>query len=129
MYSYTTWTLTKYLKKKLDGNYTSRQYAILNKSWKQQPTKQQLCGHLLPISQTIQVKHAAGGNWRSKHKLVSNICQWTPMHGHTSVDWPLKHQLCGDTGCCLENLPRVMANRDRWWKGVKGICPVGMPWW
>ena len=29
--------------------------AILNKSWKQHPTKQQLCGHLPPITKTIQV--------------------------------------------------------------------------
>ena len=30
--------------------------AILNKSWKQHPTKLQLYGHLPPIMKTIQVK-------------------------------------------------------------------------
>ena len=35
----TTWTLTKRLEKKLDGNYTRMLRAILNKSWRQHPTK------------------------------------------------------------------------------------------
>ena len=34
----TTCTLTKRLKKKLDGNYTRMLRAILNKSWRQHPT-------------------------------------------------------------------------------------------
>ena len=42
IYGYTTWTLTKRMEKKLDGNYTRILRAILNKSWKQHPTKQQL---------------------------------------------------------------------------------------
>ena len=38
----TTWTLTKRMEKKLDGRYTRMLRAILNKSWRQHPTKQQL---------------------------------------------------------------------------------------
>ena len=34
-----------------------------------------------------------------------------------------------DTGCCLEYLPRAMADRDRWWITVNAITAVGMPWW
>ena len=56
LYGYTTWTLTKRMEKKLDGNYTRMLRAILNKSWRQQPTKQQLYGHLPPITKTIQVR-------------------------------------------------------------------------
>ena len=37
LYGCTTWTLTKRLKKKLDGNYTRMLRAILNKSWRQHP--------------------------------------------------------------------------------------------
>ena len=48
LYGCTTETLTKRLKKKLDGNYTRMLTAILNESWRQQPTRHQLCGHLLP---------------------------------------------------------------------------------
>ena len=39
LYGCTTWTLTKRLEKKLDGNYTRMLRAILNKSWRQYPTK------------------------------------------------------------------------------------------
>ena len=41
----TTWTLTKRLEKKLDGNYTRMLRAILNMPWRQHPTKQQLYRH------------------------------------------------------------------------------------
>ena len=50
---YTTWTLTKGMEKKLDGNYTKMLRAILNKSWRQHTTKQQLYGHLPPIRKTV----------------------------------------------------------------------------
>ena len=49
LYVCTTWTLTKRLEKKLDGNYTRMLRAILNKSWRQHPTRHQLYGHLPPI--------------------------------------------------------------------------------
>ena len=50
MYGCITWTLTKRLEKKLDGNYTRMLRAILNKSWRQHPTRHQLYGHLYPIT-------------------------------------------------------------------------------
>ncbi len=53
LYGCTTWTLTKRLEKKLDDNYTRMLRAILNKSWRQHPTRQQLYGHLPPITKTI----------------------------------------------------------------------------
>ena len=37
------------------GTDTGMMHAVLNKSWKQHPTKQQMYGHLLSISHTIQV--------------------------------------------------------------------------
>ena len=42
----TTSMLTKPIKKKLDGNYTRMLHAVLNKSWKQHPTKQQQFGKI-----------------------------------------------------------------------------------
>ena len=76
----TTWTLTKRLEKKLDGNYTRMLRAILNKSWRQHPTRHQLYGHLPPITKTIQVRrtrHARHG-WRSRDELISDVLLWTP---------------------------------------------------
>ena len=54
-YGCTTWTLRKRLEEKLDGNYTRMLRAILNKSWMQHPTKQQLYGHLPPITKVSKL--------------------------------------------------------------------------
>ena len=87
LYNRTTSTLTKCSEKKLDGDYTRMLHALLNKSWKLQPRKQQLYTHLLPISLANQVRtrRHAGHCWKSVNKLLSNIFLWTPTHGHTSV--------------------------------------------
>ena len=67
LYGCTTWTLNKRTKKKLDRNCSRMLRAILNKSWRQHPIKQQLYGHLPPISKTIQIRRTrhAGHCWRS----------------------------------------------------------------
>ena len=49
-------TTIKRMERKLDGNYTRMLRAILNKSWRQHPSKQQLYGHLPPIMKTIKVR-------------------------------------------------------------------------
>ena len=56
LYYFITRTLTKRLWEKLHGNYTRKQRVIFRKSYKQQPTNQQLNGYLFAISQTIQDK-------------------------------------------------------------------------
>ena len=53
LYGCTMWTLTKRMEKKLDGNYTRMLRAILNKCWRQHPTKKQLYGHLPSVTKTI----------------------------------------------------------------------------
>ena len=78
LYGCTTQMLTKWLEKKLDGNYARMLRAILNKSWRQHPTRHQLYGHLPPITKTIQVRwtrHA--GHWRSRDELISDVLLWT----------------------------------------------------
>ena len=131
LYGSTTWMLSERMKKKLDGNYTRMLCAILNKSWKQHPTKQQLFGHLWPIMKTIQirgtkhVKHC----WRSKDELLSNVVQWIPPHGRAKVGRPARNyiqELCANTWCSLEDLPGVMDNRDEWWERVKEIHAIMM---
>ena len=79
LYGYTTWTLTKRIEKRLEGNYTRVLRAILNNSWRQQHTKQQLYGHLSPISKSIKVRWTrhAGHCWKSKNALISDILWWT----------------------------------------------------
>ena len=117
LYGCTTWTLTKHIEKKLGSNYTRMLGAILNKSWRQHPTKQQLYRHLPPITKTIQIKRTRQGGhcWRR---------MWIPSHGRAKAGQPARtyvQQLCADTGCSLEDLPGVMDKRDGWRERVKEI--------
>ena len=75
LYGCTTWTVSKRMNKKVDGNYTRILRAVMNKSWRQHSTKQQLYGHLPPITKTIQVRRTrcAGCCRRSKDELISDI--------------------------------------------------------
>ena len=93
LYGCTTWTLTKRLVKKLDGNYTRMLRAILNKSWRQHPTRHQLYGHLPPITKNIPVRRTrhAGHCWRSRDELISDVLLWTPTHGRAKQDDQHKH--------------------------------------
>ena len=116
LYGCTTWTLTKRLEKKLDGNYTRMLRAVLNKSWRQHPTRHQLYGHLPPITKTIQVRRTrhAGHCWRSRDELISDVLQWTPTYGRAKAGRPAQtyiQQLREDTGCNPEDLPEVMSDR------------------
>ena len=129
LYGCTTWTLTKWLKKKLDGDYTRMLRAILNKSWRQHPTRHQLYGHLPPITKTIQVRRTrhAGHSWRSKDELISDVLQWTPGYGQAKTGRPARtyiQQLCEDTGCSPEDLPGAMNDREKWRERVWDI-PAG----
>ena len=92
LYGCTTWTLTKRLEKKLDGNYTRILRAILYKSWRQHPTGHQLYGHLPPITKTIQVRRTrhAGYCWRSRDKLTSDVHLWTPRYGRAKAGRPAR---------------------------------------
>ena len=93
LYGCTTWTLTKQLEKKLDGNYTRMLRAILNKSWRQYTTKHQLYGHLPPITKIIQVRRNrhAGPCWRSRDELISDVLLWTPLMTEQKQDDQLEH--------------------------------------
>ena len=133
-YGCTTWTLTKRLEKKLDGNYTRMLRAILNKSWWQHPTRNQLYGHLPPITKTIQVRRTrhAGHGWRSKDELISDVLPWTPTYGRAKAGWPARtymQELCKDTGCTPEDLPEAMNGREKWRERVKDIRSSGTTWW
>ena len=119
LYGCTTWTLTKRLEKKLDGNYTRMLRAIFNKSWQQNPTKHQLYDHRPPLMKTIQVRRTghAGHCWRSKDELKTDVLLWTPAYGQPKAGWPARtyiQQLCKDTGCSPENLPVAMNDREKW---------------
>ena len=113
LYRCTTWTLTKLIEKKLDGSCTGMLRAILNKSWWQQPIKQQLYGHSPPATKTVKVSRTrhVGHCRRSKDELLSVVLLWTPSHGRAKAERPTRtyiQQLCADTGCSPEDLPEAM---------------------
>ena len=134
LYGCTTWTLTKRLEKKIDGNYTKMLRAILNKSWRQHPTRLQLYGHIPPITKTIQVRSTS----LMSSSLLLQQCPaclvrlWTPSYGRTKT-WRTARtyilQLCEDTGCRPEDLPEAMSDREEWRKRVRDICASGTTWW
>ena len=108
---------SKRLEKKLDGNYTRMLRAILNKSWRQHPTRHQLYGHLPPITKTIQVRRTRPARhcWRSRDELIRDVLLWTPTHGRAKAGQQARtyiQQLCENTGCCPEDLPRAMNDRE-----------------
>ena len=133
---YTTRTLTKCTGEKLDGNYTGMLQAILNKSWRQQSTKQQLCGYLPPIKKTIQVRGTRHA-WhccRNKDELMSDILQWSPSYGLAQAGRQASiyiQQVCADTRYNVEDIPVAMDDRDGWRVRVREICAgsATRSWW
>ena len=108
--------------------------AILKKSWRQHPTRHQLYGHMPPITKTIQVRRTrhAGHCWRSKDELISDVLLWTPTYDQAKAGRPARtyiQQLCEDTGCSPEDLPKAMNDRDKWRERVRDIRASGTTWW
>ena len=123
----------------MDANKTAREEtrmlrAILNKSWQQHPSRHQLYGHLPPITKTIQVRRTrhAGHCWRSRDELIRDVLLWIPTHGRAKAGRPARtyiQQLCEDTGCCPEDLPRAMNDREGWRERVRDIRAASTIWW
>ena len=93
---------------------------------RQHPTRHQLYGHLALITKTIQVRRTrhAGHCWRSRDELIRDVFLWTPTHGRAKAGRPARtyiQQLCEDTGCCPEDLPRAMNDREEWHERVRDI--------
>ena len=119
------------MEKKLDGNYTRMLRAILNKSWRQHSTKQQLYGYLPLITKNIRVRlnRHAGHCWRSRDELIRDILLWAPSYGREKAGRSARtyiQQLCADAGCSLQDLPGAMDDRDGW---VREIRTGSVRWW
>ena len=126
------------MEKKLDGSHTRMLRAILNKSWRQHAIKQQLYGHLRPITKTIKIRRTkhTGHCRRSRDELISDILLWTPLHGRAKAGWPAItyiQQLCADTGCSLEDLPGAIddceGRRERVRETHAGGSTLWWWWW
>ena len=135
LYGCTTWMLTKWLEKRLDGNKPRMLQAILNKFWRQHSTKQQqLYGHLPSIMKTIKITRTRhlGHYWRSRNELISDVLLWTPSHGQAKTGrpaWTYIQQLCADTRCNPEDLLEAMDDWEGWRERVRDICANDATWW
>ena len=101
---------------------------ILNKSWGQHPTKQQLYGHLPPITKTIKIRRTR----HAGHCWISDVLLWTPSYGRAKAGWLVRtyiQQLCTDTRCIPEDLSEVMDDREEWRKRVRDIRADTATWW
>ena len=129
LYGCTTW-----LEKKLEGNYSRIPREILNKSWRQHPTRHRIYGHLPPITKTIQVRRTkhAGHSWRSRDELISDVLLWTPTYGRAKAGRPAQtyiQQVCVDTGRSPEDLPEAMNDREKWRERVRDTWWWWWWWW
>ena len=107
---------------------------VLYRSWQQHPTRRQLYGYLPPITKTIQARRTRHARhcWRSKDEIVSDVLLWTPAYGQSKVGRPARtfiQQLCDDTGCNPEDLPKAMKDRETWRERVRDIRASHTSWW
>ena len=91
----------------------------LNRSWKDHLTKEELYGHIPPISKSLQQQRMkfTGHCWRSKEEQAGDVLLWKPTDGHQPRGRPKEtyiDQLMDDTGCRLEELLSAMEDRERW---------------
>ena len=52
-----------------------------------------------------------GHSWRCRDELISDVLQWTPLHGRAKAGQQArtyKQQLCAVTGCSPEDLLEAM---------------------
>ena len=64
--------------------------------------------------------------------LISDVPLWTPSHGCAKAERPDRtyiQQLCADTWCSPEELPKAMDDREVWRKRVRDIRADGTTWW
>ena len=127
LYGSETWTLNKKLNKSIDGCYTRMIRKVLNVSWKQHLTNQELYGELPPVSNIIRQRRLkfAGHTVRHPEQTVSEVVLWEPTHGMKNKGGQPKtfvDILKEDTGCKSTNEIRTcMEDRDVW-RGIVSRC-------
>ena len=112
LYGYTAWTLTKRLKKKLDGIYTRMLRAILNI----QVRRTRHAGTLLE-------KQGRNHQWCTsmESRIWPSKSSTTSSNIHTAAMWGY--------GCSPEDLPEAMNDREKWRERVRDIRASGRTWW
>ena len=88
LYGCTTWTQTKHMEKKLDGNYWRILRAVLKKYWKQRPSPPPKAA--VRPTRPHSTNHPSKANkiscWRSKRRSLMDFSTWTYQYRLTSND-------------------------------------------
>ena len=68
--------------------------------------------------------------YKSKDEFISDFFYELLCTDQPVLTDKQKHirQLCADTGCCLEDLPRAMVYSKRWLEAIKGIYSLCKSW-
>ena len=98
--------------------------------WKEMTADWQL--RMTDFKRRISANIFLGHCWRSRDELIRDVLLWTPTHGCAKAGRPARtyiQQLCEDTGCCPEDLPRAMNDREEWRERVRDIRATSTTWW
>ena len=85
-----------------------------------------------PASYHENYTRHAGHCWRSRDELISDVLLWTPTYSRAKAGRLARtfiQQLCEDTGCCPEDLPEAMNDREKWRDRVRDIRATSTTWW
>ena len=132
LYGCTTWTLNKRLEKKLDSNYTRMLRAILNKSWRQHPTKHRAARHdddddIYIIFQSHRM------NWFLWHSFLTtrhiNHCLWQSLPTTPSIHIELWWvSPCWSVNICAGNLWRTSLMSSSLILQQSTVCFICLIW-
>ena len=86
LYRSETWTLTKQLKKEIDGTYTRMLRMVFNISWKPKYTNQMLYQKLPPVTIKIKMRkmRLAGQCMRHDDEIANPLVLWILSDGKAS---------------------------------------------
>ncbi|CAH1244514.1 Hypp7329 [Branchiostoma lanceolatum] len=123
IYGSDSWTLTKSLSKKLDGNYTRLLRYALNVPWQSRIGNKKLYNGLPPISRTIQKRRLALAGHVARHEeMAAKVLLWEPdakrKRGRPNLT--LKKVLEEEVGLKDYNLLAAMLDRNAWLDIVNG---------
>jgi len=120
VYGSESWTLTREMERRLNGNYTRLLRKVQNVSYAEHKTNRELYGKLDLITDTIKARRLKyiGHVWRRDDKEpLHQLLLWVPQHGKRSRGRPHKtflDQICEDTGLELDQLGEAMCDKRKW---------------
>ena len=104
---------------------------ILDKCYFISKSKIKKCSQIIILTKVIwveeNVSYLTNQTCRTLHVLL-----WIPTHSRAKAGRPARtyiQQLCEDTGCCPEDLPRAMNDREEWRERVRDIRATSAIWW